>query len=89
MKMTQDNFYKEIVKLLYRQADGKNPDKMAYSVYFHMKEHPENVKMDKAWRDMEMNMKTLLSKHLGWKMSDIHRFLMKLHNLAQYMKKSS
>ena len=89
MKMTQDNFYKEIVRLLHRLADDKNPDQMAYSVYLYMREHPENVKMDKAWGDMMKNMKILLSKHLGWKMSDIHRFFMKLRNLTQYMKKSS
>lgn len=89
MTMTQDNFYKEIVKLIYCLADGKTPDQLAYCVYFHMREHPKNVKMDKAWGDMMKNMKILLSKHLGWKMRDIHRFFTKLHSLTQYMKKSS
>lgn len=87
--MEQDDFYKGIVKLIYRQADDKDPDVMAYSVYFHMKQHPDNVKIDKAWGDMLKNMKILLSKGLKWEMTDIHRFFVKLSNLTKYMKKSS
>jgi hypothetical protein len=62
---------------------------MAFALYLQMKQHPDNVKADKAWGEMLKNIKILLSKHFEWDMRDIHQVFVKLQKLTKYMKKST
>jgi len=87
--MDQDNFYRSIVQLICNQAIDHDPEQLANSLYFFMKQHPENVKVDKAWGDMLRNIKVLLTKHLCWEMIEVHRLFVKLSKLTKYMKKST
>ena len=87
--MKQDDFYKEIVGIIHRNADIHNPDKLAFAVYGCMKQNPDVVKMDKTWGDMLRNMKIMLCKHFSWNMKEFHSFLVQLNKLSCYMKKST
>jgi len=87
--MEQHDFYKEMVKLINNSAKDQNPENMANFLYFHMKQYPDNVKVDHAWEYMLKNIKILLNEHFNWKMIEIHEFFIKLQNLTKYMKKSA
>lgn len=87
--MEQNDFYREIVRLISESAGEHNPEQMANYLYFHLKQYPDNIKVGKAWGDVLRNVKILLNHHFGWKMAEIHKFLVKLSNLTKYMKKST
>ena len=87
--MTQNDFYRETVTILAMRAHNSDPEVLASALYFHMKQHPENVKLDKAWTVMMKNIKNLLSEHFMWDMKDIHRLFIELYNLTKYMEKSA
>ena len=88
-KLKQNDFYKEIIAIIGNNAGYKDPSKMAFALYLQMKQHPDNVKTDKAWGVMLKNIKILLSKHFEWEMRDIHQVFVKLQKLTKYMKKST
>ena len=88
-KLKQDDFYKQIVAIIGDNAGAKDPQKMAFALYLQMKQHPENVKSDKAWGVMLKNIKILLKEHFEWDMRNIHQVFTKLQELTRYMKKSS
>jgi hypothetical protein len=87
--MTQYEYYKDMAMLISNEAVAKDPESMANALYFYMKQHSENVKIDSEWSEMLKNIKMLLSGHFDWKMREIHKLLIKLQKLTQYMKKTT
>jgi len=87
--MTQFEYYKDMALLIGNEASAYDPVKMANALYFYMKQHPENVKIDKEWKEMLKNIKILLSQHFEWEMKDIHQLFIKLNKLTKYMQKST
>jgi hypothetical protein len=86
--MTQHDYYKNMALLISNEAVDYDPIKMANALYFYMKQHPENSKIDSEWKEMLKNIKLLLSQHFEWKMRDIHQLFIKLSKLTKYMEKS-
>ena len=89
MDMTQKDFYRETIAIIANQAYEPDPHQLANAIYFHMKQHPENVKVDRAWGVMLKNIKKLLLEHFKWDMKQVHELFIKLHNLTKYMKKTT
>lgn len=87
--MTQKDFYKGTIAIMDQKAHDMNPESLANAIYFHMKQNPKNVKVDKAWGVMLKNIKILLSQHFEWDMMEIHQVFTKLRKLTQYMQKSA
>lgn len=86
--MKQHVFYREIVRLMEHFAKENNPNKLSVVIYGHIKQHPENVKVDRAWGEMLRNMKILLKRHYSWPVRDIHMFFINLKKFTKYMEKS-
>ena len=89
MDMTQKDFYKETIAIIAKQAYEPDPQQLAGAIYFHMKQHSENVKVDKAWGNMLKNIKNLLLQHFKWDMEQVHELFINLHVLTKYMKKTT
>ena len=87
--MTQYEYYKDMAILIGDEAADKDPTKMANALYFYMKQHPDNAKIDSEWSKMLKNIKMLLSGHFDWKMRDIHQVFTKLQELTKYIKKTT
>jgi len=87
--MTQTEFYKDTVAIIAKQGPNKDPKQMAMSIYFHMKQYPENVKQDAAWGVMMKNIKSLLTEEFEWEMTEIHTLFINLCDLTKYMEKST
>lgn len=87
--MKQLSFYNKLYEVIDKNASRSDPEKLANSLYFFIKQHPENAKIDDELIKTLKKVKNRLSKRHKWSMIDIHKFFTILHNFTRYMKKYS
>ena len=87
--MKQTEFYSQIVAIIDEKANVQSPEQLAHFLYFFFKQHPEKLKIDRAWVQILKNVKLLLCGSYGWTMPNIHAFFVKLLDLTKYMEKST
>lgn len=88
--MRYPDFKDEITRLVNKVAPSHNPEIVANTLYFLIKQNPHspvsNV-MSRKHQSLLRILKTALVKLHGWDMREAHQFLCKYNSLVGHMKK--
>jgi hypothetical protein len=87
MNITEKEFINIIVEDLFLTATKIQPEKLAFVIYGRFKEHPEIIKSSGMWSSCLTNIRIILENEYKWHIRSIYRFIIKLDDLAKYMKK--
>lgn len=79
--------WREIVGKLNETAVLGDPEKLAYVIYFLMKQYPNNDIFNAMYQDFLVKTKRACVEIFGWDMREVHECLCILNGLTKYSKK--